>query len=258
MSTTIAKPEIIIIPGSFCSLKYYDPVVADLKSHGYSVHGIELETVGRRDTPAPSMYDDAAAIAALVSRLADEGKDVVLVPHSYGGVPTCEAAKGLAKSVREKEGKAGGIARILFVSSVVPKEGESLKDAFGDTALDFIGIEGEYMYMADPVKSAAINVSDLPPDEGLVWAKKFTQHSAASFVQPLTYGAYKDIPVSWMLLEQDKCIPPELQNKMIANMESVMGGRTVERFPVDVGHCINFTQPATFAKVVRRALGEKV
>ncbi|KAJ7185380.1 Alpha/beta hydrolase fold-1 [Mycena filopes] len=258
--TTATKPEIIIIPGSFCPLKYYEPVIADLKAHGYSVHGIELETVGRRDK-APGMYDDAAAIAALATRLADEGKDVVLVPHSYGGVPTCEAAKGLAKSAREREGKAGGVVRIVFVSAVVPKEGESLKDVFGTVELDFIGIEvrsGEYMVMTDLVKSAAVNLSDFPPEEGLFWAKKLTQHSAASFVQPLTYAAYKDIPASWVFLEQDKCITPELQNKIIANMESVMGGRSVERFPVDVAHCINVSQPATFAKVVRKALGDTV
>ncbi|KAJ7037790.1 Alpha/beta hydrolase fold-1 [Mycena alexandri] len=254
------KPEIIIIPGSFCPLKYYDPVVADLKAHGYSVHGVELETVGRRDTAAPGMYDDAAAIAALVTRLANEGKDVVLVPHSYGGVPTCESAKGLAKTVREKEGKAGGIVRIVFVSAIVPKEGESLREVTADSGVpvDYVGVEGEYLYLTDLVKAAAINLSDLSPEEGLGWAKKFTQHSVASFGEPLTYAAYKDIPASWVFLEQDKCVPPELQNKMMANMETVMGGRKVERFPVDVGHCINMSQPATFAKVVRKAIGDTV
>ncbi|KAJ7185439.1 Alpha/beta hydrolase fold-1 [Mycena filopes] len=231
MSTT--KPEIIIIPGSFCPLEYYEPVIADLRAHGYSVHGVELETVGRRDK-APGMYDDAATIAAVASRLADEGKDVVLVPHSYGGVPACEASKGLAKS-----------------------EGESLKDAVGASeSVDYVGMEGGYMFMTDPVKAAAVNLSDLSPEEGLVWAKKFSQHSAVSFVQPLTYAAYKDVAASWVFLEKDRTIPPEVQNKMIANMEGVMGGRSVERFPVDVGHCINMTQPATFAKVVRKALGD--
>ncbi|KAJ7719921.1 Alpha/beta hydrolase fold-1 [Mycena metata] len=258
---SLPKPEIIIIPGSFAPLKYYDPVVADFKAHGYSVHGVELETVGRRDTAAPGMYDDAAAIAALTSRLADEGKDVVLVPHSYGGVPTCESAKGLAKSVREKEGKTGGIVRIVFVSALVPKEGESSKDTGGsDMVIDYVGLEGEYMYLTDPVRFAEVNLSDLSPEEGLPWAKKLiqNQHLAISFVQPLTYAAYKDIPASWVFLEQDKCISPKLQNQMIANMETVMGGRKVERFPVDAGHCVNISQPAGLSKAVRKALGDAV
>ncbi|KAJ7185438.1 Alpha/beta hydrolase fold-1 [Mycena filopes] len=256
MSTT--KPEIIIIPGSFSPLEYYEPVIADLRAHGYSVHGVELETVGRREKAA-TMYDDAAAIAAVASRLVDEGKDVVLVPHSYGGIPACEASKGLTKSAREREGKAGGIMRIVFVSAIVPKEGVSLRDAVGSTkSADYVGMEEGYMFMSDPVKLAAVSLSDVSPEEGLVWAKKFSQHSAVSFVQPLTYAAYKDVAVSWLFLEKDRTVTPEVQNKMIANIESVTDGRSVERFPVDVGHCINMTQPATFAKVVRRALGETV
>jgi pimeloyl-ACP methyl ester carboxylesterase len=135
-----AKPTIIIIPGSFCPIYPYAPIISELEAHGYPVHGIELETVGRREK-APSMYDDAAAVASLVSQLADEGKDVVLVPHSYGGIVACEASKGLAKSVREKEGKAGGIVRIVFVTAVVPSEGQCLQDVFGNQALDFITVE---------------------------------------------------------------------------------------------------------------------
>jgi hypothetical protein len=78
MSSTTTKPSIIVIPGSFAPLAFWAPIIADLKAHGYDAHGIELETVGRRDK-APGLYDEAAKVAALASRLADEGRDVVLV-----------------------------------------------------------------------------------------------------------------------------------------------------------------------------------
>jgi predicted alpha/beta hydrolase family esterase len=45
------------------------------------------------------MYDDAAVVAAMASKLAEVRKDIVLVAHSYGGHVACEAAKGLAKRV---------------------------------------------------------------------------------------------------------------------------------------------------------------
>lgn len=133
--STATKPAIVIIPASFSPLSLYSAVITDLESHGYSVHGVELQTVGRREK-APSMYDDAAAVASVASKLAEEGKDVVLVAHSYGGLVACEASKGLAKSVREKEGKQGGIARIVFVAAVVPSEGQSLMDAMVDVKMD--------------------------------------------------------------------------------------------------------------------------
>ncbi|KAF8205349.1 Alpha/beta hydrolase fold-1 [Mycena galopus ATCC 62051] len=249
------KPTIIIIPASFSPVSLYDAVIADLESHGYSVKGVELQTVGRRDK-APSMYDDAAAVASVASQLADEGKDVVLVAHSYGGVVACEASKGLAKNVREKEGKKGGIVRIVFVAALVPAEGEPSLGVFGDTEVDLNGVEMKGEYMEMDIVYAANHYNDLPPEEARSWASRMREHAAASFSHILTYGAYKDIPVSYLLCEEDKGVPPEVQNKIIAGMESVMGGASVDRHPVKAGHHINASQPKTMAAVIRKALGD--
>ncbi|KAJ7669552.1 hypothetical protein DFH06DRAFT_1280299 [Mycena polygramma] len=227
MSTT--KPTVIIIPASFSPLSLYTAVISDLEAHGYPVHGIELETVGRREK-APNMYDDAAKVASVVTRLADEGKDVVLAPHSYGGVVACEASKGLAKSLREKEGKHGGIIRIVFVSA------------------------GEYLVL-DPARTAQASYSELAP-EALSWASRMSEHAVAAMGQKITYAAYKDIPVSYLFCEEDKGVLPSVQNKIIAGMESVMGGRTIDRHSVRVGHHINVTQPKVMAAVIRKALGD--
>ena len=97
------------------------------------------------------------------------------------------------------------------------------------------------------------NYSDMSPEEASVWASRMREHVAASFNQKLTYVAYKDIPVSYLLCEEDN---PELQNQIIAGMESVMGGTSVDRHPVKAGHHINASQPETMAAVVRRALGD--
>ncbi|KAJ6470527.1 Alpha/beta hydrolase fold-1 [Mycena sanguinolenta] len=216
------RPTIIIIPASFSPLSLYAAVISNLQSHGYSVHGVELETVGRRDK-APSMYDDAAVVASITSKLAEEGKDVVLVAHSYGGVVACEASKGLAKCVREKEGKEGGIVRIVFVTAVVPAEGQPVLALFGDTEMNVHGVElkGEYLEMsADFARS---NYSEMSPEEASVWASRMREHVAASFSQKLTYAAYKDIPVSYLFCEEDMGVVPELQNQIIAGMESAIG-----------------------------------
>ncbi|KAF8205333.1 Alpha/Beta hydrolase protein [Mycena galopus ATCC 62051] len=257
---TNAKPTIIIIPGSFSPLAMYDPVIAGLQAHGYTVHGVELETVGGRAKghAAPAgMYDDAAKVAALAARLADDGADVVLVAHSYGGVVAGEAAKGLARSVRAQEGKKGGIVRIVFVAAVVPREGETSTDALGSAApVEYIGLEEGHLSITDPAKGAPIIFSDLPLAEGVAWTAKFSTHSPVSFGQKVTYAAYKDIPISYVLCENDALITPAQQHKMIAGLESEMGGKTVDLHPVQSGHGINVSQPGTMVDVVRRILGD--
>ncbi|KAJ7645047.1 hypothetical protein DFH06DRAFT_1425698 [Mycena polygramma] len=195
MSTT--KPTIIIIPASFSPVSLYTAVISDLEAHGYPVYRIELETVGRRKM-APTMYDDTAKVASMVTRLADEGKDVVLAPHSYGGVVACEASKGLAKSLREKEGKQGGIIRIVFVSAVVPQEGQLLMDVLAGKEVNSTNVElqGEYLVL-DPARTAQASYSELAPEEALSWASRMREHAVAAMGQKITYAAYKDIPVSY-------------------------------------------------------------
>jgi hypothetical protein len=58
---------------------------------------------------------------------------------------------------------------------------------------------------------------------------KMPTRSAISFGQKLTYAAYKDIPMSYLFCEPDKCVTTELQTRIIAAMESEMGGKTVDQ-----------------------------
>lgn len=81
------------------------------------------------------MYDNAAMIAAEATKFADQGKDVMLIAHSYGGVPASEAIKGLSKAERERYGKKGGIVRVAYMTTLVPDLG-----AAGPTANDPNGI----------------------------------------------------------------------------------------------------------------------
>jgi pimeloyl-ACP methyl ester carboxylesterase len=69
------------------------------------------------------MADDAAFIAAALAKLADDGQDIVLVAHSYGGIPATEALNGLAKGQRMEEGKEGGVVRVAYLSALMPGVG---------------------------------------------------------------------------------------------------------------------------------------
>lgn len=69
------------------------------------------------------MYEDAALIAKEAEALADAGRDVIIISHSYGGVPATESVRGLSKAARAKEGKPGGVVRLAYMTSLVPELG---------------------------------------------------------------------------------------------------------------------------------------
>ena len=65
-------------------------------------------------------------------------KDVVIVMHSYGAVPGCQAITNLERSHRIKKGKKGGVISLFFIGGLLVAEGESLESTMlglGEAAL---------------------------------------------------------------------------------------------------------------------------
>jgi hypothetical protein len=132
----MSKPSILLIPGSFSLPEFYDPVLNAVASKGYEIRGLHLPSVactrGPQEDAPKTMYDDAVMIAKETEKLANEGKDVILIAHSYGGVPTTESTKGLGKPERKAQGKKGGIVRLAFMTAVVPAVGATTMDVLAD------------------------------------------------------------------------------------------------------------------------------
>lgn len=137
----MSKPSIILIPGSFGLPEFYDPIVNAIKSKGYEIIALHLPSVGPnaglpRDGPPPSMYDDAACIATETEKLVNQGKDVVLWAHSYGGIPMTQSTKGLGKEERKATGKSGGIVRLAYMTCLVPEIGMNAAGVLSDVPKD--------------------------------------------------------------------------------------------------------------------------
>ena len=163
----MSKPSIILIPGSFCLLPVYRPLFDAVSEAGYEIKGLHPPTVGlssrqRRDGPAPSMYDDAAAIAREAEKLADQGKDVILVGHSYAGVPISQSTKGLGKEERKVQGKPGGIVQLAYMACLVPTIGNSalsLLSRFPNEKKPPVSIDASILIIA--IAHCASSVSDM-------------------------------------------------------------------------------------------------
>ncbi|EXJ73903.1 uncharacterized protein A1O5_02197 [Cladophialophora psammophila CBS 110553] len=245
----MSNPSIIFIPGSYVLLPVYQPLFDAVSEAGYEIKGIHPPTVGLssrqgRESPAPSMYDDAAVIAQAAEKLADQGKDVILMGHSYAGIPMSQSTKGLGKEERRAQGKPGGIVQLAFISCLVPAIGSSaasLLGRFPNEKRPLVSIDEDgWMLMEDPEATARMICQELPPKEGEAIVTGFAKHSAQSFGNQLTHAGYKDIPVSYLLCEEDLAGPPDFQREMIA-MIAEASGRKVDVTSIKAGHCPNLT-----------------
>lgn len=78
------------------------------------------------------MFQSVAADATFIRQnillpQINEGREVVLVAHSYGGSPGAEAAKGLSISEQRAAGRKGGIVGLIFICGFITRAGQTLR-----------------------------------------------------------------------------------------------------------------------------------
>lgn len=135
-----AQPVFVLAPGAWHTPDCYQIVQDKLHAQGWETRAVAYPSVGA-EPPTKGAFDDAAAVRAEVQALADQGRQVILVGHSYGGLVICEASKGLGYKQRKAEGKEGGIVLLVFLSAFVVPKGLSLIKMLGGNPLPWMDFQ---------------------------------------------------------------------------------------------------------------------
>ena len=229
------KPTIVLIPGSFLHSSHYTPTLQPLMDAGLSIHVLDPPCYYAKKPNLPTMYDDAAFIANYVTQLADQGKEVVLVAHSYGGTPASECIKDLSKEARQRNGKQGGVIRLAYITAVVPKVGSGLAETMvGGAQIPLESDADGWLFHPQPEATIDVCMNSISKEQGMQEFKAMGQHSSAAFAGTLSYPGYKDVPASWFLCEDDRCVTPEVQETAIKDIEESWKGTDREGQKVDV------------------------
>ncbi|MCJ1437685.1 hypothetical protein MMC27_007072 [Xylographa pallens] len=130
--TAAVLPTFAIVPGAWHSPAHWDLVVRDLNRAGYPTSSKRLPGVNSPTPTSVSTTTDALFIRNnVLLPLIANGKDVILVAHSYGGMPSGAAAAGLSKAERTAAGQPGGIVGLVWVAALIAHPGDSLKALAG-------------------------------------------------------------------------------------------------------------------------------
>lgn len=292
------KPVIVFVPGAFSRPSDFDPVSGPLRDVGYEVHVVHHpSSPDVLVDPTPSMYDDADNIRRLAEALSDEGKDIVIVMHSYGGLPGTQACEGLSKTDRLRASKSGGIVRLLYVAAAIAPVGSSMagvlqtnmplpsiETAHGKPSLWTsislavgrliplswsarlfspsslaASVEGLWAYHHNPDVFTDWLLADIPREDALKYASVSSPvaQSVKSIMTPLTYAGYKHIPCSYIFTKLDRVNAPAAQRSFIGLVEKESGSK-VDVYEYAVGHCPQLSRPLWEVECVRRVAGEGV
>lgn len=136
----MSKPSIIIVPGAWQTPPAFKGIVNVLETAGYPTVHVPLPTVGGEALPLAGLDDDVEAVRKVLAPLVDEGKDVVLIGHSSGGVSMSAVVEGFDTASRAAAGKKGGVVKCIFLAAFVIPKGSSLLEMLGGQPLPWMVI----------------------------------------------------------------------------------------------------------------------
>ena len=132
----MAKPILVFIHGAFFPASCWESVRSSLEKHSYETVAISLPGVGVGSTVTSHLEDTATIRKVLLLLIEEQQRDVILVMHSYGGVPGSEAVEGLEKSKRERD--TGGVIHCMYIAAYLVPVGASLLGLLGGNLPDAV------------------------------------------------------------------------------------------------------------------------
>ena len=224
-------PSVLVVPGAWHKPEHYRRLVDEMSD--IDVHTVRLTSSGDDPATLRDMYSDADVIARAAAAI--DGP-VVVVAHSYGGVPTTQALR-----------EAGNVARIIYLASFQLEAGDALVSANGGALMPWSKRRQrqgtrDYVEVIAPMTAFYHDVDAECADRAVA---QLGYQSYASMSQPLTTVAWQTIPSTYVICEADKAISVAAQEVMARRADSV------ERLPTS--HSPFLSQPAALAGVIRNS-----
>ncbi|CAN9325645.1 unnamed protein product [Alternaria alternata] len=252
----MTKPVFLFFPGAWHSTNFFDKVVGRLEHLGYQCVAIQLPSVGRVP-PITDLDEDIAVIRSAVLKELDAGRNVVTNAHSYAGIPVSSALHGLGTIARQRAGLLGGVVKLTYITSFITSEGTSLLDIIGglpNDMTDYPTQDGNVSFQADLVDRL---YHDVPRQEAEEMIAALQPHALGALQGKMkSPAAWREIPVAYMVCEEDRALPAGAQDAMIQGVKAAGADVVIER--VAASHSPYLSQPDTVVKFLLRAAGEVV
>jgi pimeloyl-ACP methyl ester carboxylesterase len=219
--------SVLLVPGSWHGAWAYDEVAERLTSDGVAVTAIDLPS----NDGASGLADDADAVR---SALAGIARPTVVVGHSYGGIAVSEGAAGASNAVG-----------LVYLAAFMLDVGESLLDAMQHKLADWIELDepaGRHIAR----RCEEVLYGDCASAVAADAAARLTWQSVAALATPQTQAAWRSLPSTYLICEEDRAVPQPAQEAMAAR------AGTVHRLPAS--HSPFLSRPKEVSEIVLQAL----
>jgi pimeloyl-ACP methyl ester carboxylesterase len=230
MTEPTVPPTVLLVQGAWHHPDAWLPLRGELFLRGIRTIVTDLPSAGKN--PRGTMQDDARAIAVALESI--DGPAVV-VAHSYGGIPTTQASAG-----------AGNVEQLIYLSAYLPDVDGSMFSLHG--APDPDDTTGLFPTIDSPRTSLYADLSD---EQAAAAQSRLIAQTASSFAGRVTAAGWRTIPSTYIVSDQDRAIPPAMQQEMAA----AAGADIVH---LDSSHSAFLSMPGELADVILDVIGKGI
>ena len=232
----VTKPALtlVLVHGAWHGPWAWEALIREML--GMEIRAVALPSCGHDPAALGDMYADAAVIRETVEEI--DGP-VVVVAHSYGGVPTTEGLAGVSQ-----------VRRLIYLSSFQLDVGDSLVTGagslLGDSRPDWWDVHEVEGYV-DPLRAVEIFYGDVVEATAHESVARLGHLSWPAVNQPLTVAAWHTTPSTFVVCERDAAIPVPAQEVMAQRSQRVLRLAT--------SHCGCLSRPADLAAILQDEVG---
>ena len=237
--------SIIFVTGHWHTSFHAQPLLKVLRDRDATAQAVQLASVGRKE-PRPEFKDDVSLIRDAVQAELDNGKDVLLVLHSYAGMPGAEATNQLiASGALDRVNGKGQLIRVLFIAAYVFPAGQvaDAKNFIGPHDPHFsIDFEKGINLFADPYAGF---FNDMSKEEAQPFLDALDITYYLGDGPLVTSETWRQVSSTYVICEQDQAVPLARQEGLAAGMQ--------RQVRINAAHSPYVSQPEKVAEILLEA-----
>lgn len=249
--TMSSKPTLIFIHGSWHSPDTWGQVTSVIEAK-HQLKCVSVALPSNLSDPTANFSSDVKAVRESILAETTQGRNVVVIVHSYGGAVGSSAIKGLTQ--HPKDDPSGHVIGYVMIATGFTVTNKTFLEGFDGKPPPIWDLDFKTGYVNITVDPRDLFYHDLPEEEGNYWVGRLQKQSLKALTEGAedAYAGWKDVPVWYLATVEDHALPIEAQRFFVQGAKDA--GADVTLREIETSHSPMLSKPEETVAVIMEAI----